>query len=71
MRISIFTPQAPSRHTGNRTTAGRWAGILRDLGHTVHVSDREQPDPADLLIGLHLRKSWPAVVDFRERVPDR
>jgi len=69
MRISIFTPKAPSRHTGNRTTASRWAGILRELGHTVHVSDHEHPDPADLLIGLHLRKSWPAVVDFRERYP--
>ncbi len=69
MRISLFTPTAPSRHTGNRITAARWAGIFRELGHTVHVTDRETVEPADLLIGLHLRKSATAVADFRDRYP--
>ncbi|MSO77466.1 MAG: TIGR04348 family glycosyltransferase [Alphaproteobacteria bacterium] len=71
MRISLITPAAPSSRTGNRTTAARWARILRGLGHRVQVRTDYGGEPADLMVALHAWRSAAAIQLYRERRPDR
>jgi putative glycosyltransferase (TIGR04348 family) len=72
LRIALVTPApAGSRH-GNRTTALRWASLLRDLGHRVRVLSRWDGAPqADVLIALHARRSAASVRRFSRQVPRR
>ena len=70
MRIAIITPVRSSSHSGNVTTTGRWARILRELGHEVHTDNRYDGAPADLMIALHAWRSSDSIRDFRERYPD-
>src|SRR5213595_1199771 len=56
-------------HTGNRTTADRWAGLLGELGNEVGVQQDWNGEECDLLIALHARRSWPSVQRFREAHP--
>jgi len=82
VRIEIVTPAADADTPGNRVTADRWAGMLRERGHGVEVrtgsspgGDPEQPISRgdgpralpDVLVALHARKSLPAVRDFVRR----
>ncbi|MDB4372991.1 TIGR04348 family glycosyltransferase [Mariniblastus sp.] len=62
----MVTPAKRGSLLGNRVTAGRWRGVLSDLGHAVTVADRYQDGPFDLLIALHARKSHHAVVQFHK-----
>jgi putative glycosyltransferase (TIGR04348 family) len=62
--LLIVTPTAPDSPTGNGVTARRWAAILRDLGHQVHLSQDYQDGDYDALIALHAVKSAPAVRAF-------
>jgi putative glycosyltransferase (TIGR04348 family) len=75
VRIAVVTPAAPGSLSGNRVTAERWAGMLRELGHEVAVlqsGDAEAlaADP-DLLVALHAKKSAPDIAAFRARHPAR
>ena len=56
---------------GNRITAARWARILKQLGHHVQIGTRYEGQSADLLIGLHARKSASSIRSFCERYPKR
>jgi len=56
---------------GNRTTALRWARILRGLGWHVQHSVGWDGRPCDLLIALHARRTHGAVVRFHAAHPDR
>ena len=49
----------------------RWARILRQLGHRVHIADRYDGAAADLMIALHAWRSADSIRTFRERHPDR
>ena len=49
----------------------RWARILRQLGHRVHIADRYDGAAADLMIALHAWRSADSIRSFRERYPDR
>ena len=69
--ISIVTPARPGTRNGNRHTAGRWAGFLRDAGHRVAVRNQWEGEPCDLLIALHADRSHASVLEFRERHPDK
>lgn len=72
LRITLVTPSARARASGNRVTAHRWAQFLRELGHDVVVGG-EYPPPdgggglPDVLVALHARKSLPSVRRFDER----
>lgn len=70
-RLFLVTPApAGSRH-GNRTTAARWARILRDLGFRVAVSQSWDGTECDGLIALHARKSAGSIRRFSRAHPDR
>jgi putative glycosyltransferase (TIGR04348 family) len=69
MKISLITPAPKAAHTGNRTTALRWARLLRGLGHRVEVATRYDDTPADLMIALHAWRSADSVRAWRSRYP--
>jgi putative glycosyltransferase (TIGR04348 family) len=71
LKITIVTPAAPRSRNGNRNTATRWAGFLRELGHKVSVEQRWGGSPCDLLIALHARRSYPSVRAYAETFPRR
>ncbi len=71
MRICLVTPAASARQTGNRTTACRWARLLRAFGHRVVIREDYRDEPCDLLIALHARRSAGAVERFRRAHPER
>lgn len=71
MKISLITPSAKQSRTGNRTTAARWAGILRSLGHRVGVAVDYADEPADLMVALHAWRSAGSIERFRARHPKR
>jgi putative glycosyltransferase (TIGR04348 family) len=71
MRIAIVTPTAATPRTGNRATATRWAGFLRELGHAVGVNAAPEGGAPDLMIALHAWRSAEAIARFRRDDPDR
>ena len=70
-RISIVTPARPGARNGNRHTAARWAGFLRQSGHRVSVMTQWDGRSCDLLLALHARRSHASVVAYRRRFADR
>jgi len=70
MRITIATPHAATRRTGNRATATRWAGFLRELGHEPAINPAPGTE-GDLLIALHAWRSAEIVARVRAEHPDR
>ena len=69
MKISLITPAQKATRTGNRTTAYRWARILRSLGHRVQVATHYDETPADLMIALHAWRSADSIRAYRARYP--
>ena len=69
MKIALVTPSPAQVHTGNRTTADRWARLLGQLGHQVNVQKSWDGEECDLLIALHARRSFPAIQRFRQKHP--
>jgi hypothetical protein len=66
MRIGLITPAPPRSRYGNRVTALRWARILKDLGHSVTVSQVYEGGSYDLLIALHARRSYHSINRFHQ-----
>src|SRR5215472_11879052 len=71
MQIVLITPARSSSRSGNQTTSLRWARILRQLGHRVHIASRYDGAAADLMIALHAWRSADSIRTFRELRPDR
>jgi len=69
-RICILTPARPGARNGNRHTAQRWAGFLRQSGHRAGVMVDWDGKPCDLLLALHARRSHPSILEYRKRFPD-
>jgi putative glycosyltransferase (TIGR04348 family) len=69
MKVALITPAGTRSRSGNRHTAVRWAAMLRALGHRVQVSVRWDDRAADAMIALHARRSYDAIVRFRQRFP--
>ncbi len=70
MKISLITPAKPQSKAGNRTTAVRWARILRNLGHQVRIAVDYSQEPADLMVALHAWRSAESITAFRQRYPN-
>jgi putative glycosyltransferase (TIGR04348 family) len=68
-RISIITPARPGTRNGNRHTAQRWAGFLRQSGHRVAVMVEWDGEPCELLLALHARRSHPSILAYRTNYP--
>ena len=69
MKIELVTPAPAEVHTGNRTTADRWARLLRELGNEVGVRRDWSGEACDLLIALHARRSFASMQRFRDSHP--
>jgi putative glycosyltransferase (TIGR04348 family) len=69
--IVLITPAGPRSRYGNRNTAVRWAGFLRELGHRVALRVTWDGSPAQLMIALHARRSHDSIARFRAAFPDR
>src|SRR5947208_2468692 len=71
MNIILVTRAPPGSRKGNRVTALRWSGLLRQLGHRVRVRQEYRGEHSDLLIALHARRSFDAVEAFHRAQPER
>lgn len=71
MKITLITPAALGSRHGNRGTATRWAGMLRELGHTVSVQVDWDGAATDLMIALHARRSHASIRNFAMCYPDQ
>ena len=71
MKIALVTPAAATSRYGNRNTAVRWAGMLRELGHRVAIQQVWDGRNADLLLALHARRSHESVARFAQKHPQR
>ena len=69
MKIHLVTPAKKHSLNGNRTSALRWADMLRDKGHVVHVDTDYNGEPTDLLIALHAWRSAGAIARYRQHYP--
>lgn len=71
MKITLITPYAGHSRTGNRNTAYRYAGFLRQLGHQVSVQVNWDGRPADMMLALHARRSHDSIRRFADAYPQR
>lgn len=71
MDVCLVTPAGPSSRKGNRTTALRWARILRSLGHRVRLQETYDGGDADVLVALHARRSAASIERFAAERPGR
>jgi putative glycosyltransferase (TIGR04348 family) len=69
MKISLITPANKRSRAGNRTTAVRWAGILRALGHRVRIAVTYGGEPCEAMIALHAWRSAQSIRDYRAKYP--
>jgi putative glycosyltransferase (TIGR04348 family) len=71
MHIGMITPAPPRSLSGNRASATRWAGFLRDAGHRVTIATDYDDADYDLLIALHAWRSAAAVEHFASLYPEK
>jgi putative glycosyltransferase (TIGR04348 family) len=71
MKISLVTPAGKQSRAGNRTTAVRWARILRDLGHRVEITESDDGAGADMMVAVHAWRSANSIQNFVDRYPDK
>jgi putative glycosyltransferase (TIGR04348 family) len=67
--ILVVTPAPVDSAHGNGVTARRWAGILRELGQPVEISNGYRDGDFTALLALHARKSADAVRAFHAAHP--
>ncbi|MCR9246601.1 MAG: TIGR04348 family glycosyltransferase [bacterium] len=67
----IVTPAPRGTRAGNRTTALRWAGLLRQLGIDVRITTEWRPEHAgDVLLAVHAAKTATSVMRFAGARPN-
>jgi putative glycosyltransferase (TIGR04348 family) len=71
LKINLITPADRRSRAGNRTTAVRWAGILRELGHRVAVATAYDGKAGDMMIALHAWRSADAIERFAREQPGK
>jgi len=70
VKISLITPAKKQSKNGNRTTALRWARMLRQDGHHVQVKVDYAGEDIDLMIAIHAWRSADSIEHYRQRFPD-
>ena len=73
MNIALITPAKKYTKSGNRTSAVRWAAMLRELGHRIEIATDSSVlsrRPIDLMVALHAWRSHAAVEAYRQQYPD-
>ena len=70
VKISLITPAKKQSKSGNRTTALRWARMLRAAGHGVRIDVDYRGEAADLMIAIHAWRSAAAILRYRDRFRD-
>jgi putative glycosyltransferase (TIGR04348 family) len=71
LKIALITPAAPGSRHGNRGTATRWAGMLRELGHAVSIQVDWNGAPTDVMLALHARRSHASMRNYVMCYPDQ
>jgi len=71
MKLLIVTPAPPKSRRGNRITAIRWAGLLRELNHRVDIVEAYDGRQCDALVALHARKSANSITRFHREYPNK
>ncbi|CAG6394167.1 TIGR04348 family glycosyltransferase [Streptomyces cocklensis] len=69
MKILMASPEPPASDFGNGVTARRWAAILRELGHDVHISLGYEGGGYDALVALHAGRSAECIRRFAAEHP--
>ncbi|MDT8879522.1 selenoneine biosynthesis selenosugar synthase SenB [Halomonas saccharevitans] len=77
MKVALITPAGRGSHAGNRATATRWAGLLRELGCRVSIAGSEDApkewrvdgQAPDLVVALHAWRSHVAILACRQAFP--
>jgi len=69
MKIILITPAGKQSKTGNRSTAVRWARLLRGLGHSVIIQETWDGSRADSMVALHAWRSAESIAQFTEKYP--
>ncbi len=69
MKISLITPAKKYSRNGNRTSAKRWAGFLREQGHKVKITTNYDGSPCDVMIALHAWRAAQAINLYRSFYP--
>ena len=65
----VITPAPRGSRSGNRTTALRVAGLLRQLGWTTRVRTAWRDEPCDLVVAVHAVKAAAAAVAAKAARP--
>ncbi len=77
LKVALITPARRGSRAGNRTTATRWAGRLRELGCRTRIVESDAGadgcrlggQPPDLVLALHAVRSHAAIRDCRRAFP--
>ncbi len=70
-RIEIVTPAPPGSLYGNRVTAKRWQGFLRQLGYRAPITESWSGKDAGFLVALHAYRSDSSIDAFKLAHPNR
>jgi len=72
-KVSLITPAGRGSRAGNRATANRWAGLLKDLGCRVQILGPDDPPGSaaapDLILVLHAWRCHVALLAWRQAFP--
>ncbi len=67
MKIILITPATKQSKAGNRTTAVRWASLLREIGHRVVIQSDWDGSPADMMVAIHAWRSASSIERFNQK----